>query len=130
MTQRDFYQVLGVTHDATATDIRAAFVRLVWYHHPDHAPTIGDLTKRLADVQEAYRCLSNPVTRARHDRALEDDERQHYARQRSIHRRLRRYDVRHPYSQPRLYRRFRWRSLLITLIGAAIVTRATLEFIG
>ncbi|MBC3941295.1 J domain-containing protein [Sphingomonas albertensis] len=130
MTQRDFYQVLGVVREATPADIRAAFVRLVRHHHPDHAPTVSDLTNRLADVQEAYRCLSDPDARERHDRALEDNERRHFARQRSVQRRLRRYDMRHPRLQPTSYRRFRWGPLLIALVSAAIVTRITLTFIG
>lgn len=143
MNQRDFYQVLGVTRDASSTDIRAAFVRLAKHHHPDHARRAGELPGRLQEVQQAYRCLSDDTARTAHDRALQESERLHFARQRSLQHRLRRYDGRYPHPQPqprlrprlqldpraRFWRKIRWRSLLIATASAVIVARA-LNLVG
>ncbi|MBE2992940.1 DnaJ domain-containing protein [Sphingomonas sp. CFBP 13603] len=144
MNQRDFYQVLGVTRDASSTDIRAAFVRLAKHHHPDHARRAGELPGRLQEVQQAYRCLSDDTARTAHDRALHESERLHFARQRSLQHRLRRYDGRHPHPQPRpqphqphlhldpharFWRKICWRLLLIATTSAVIVARA-LNLVG
>lgn len=130
MSRRDFYQVLGVTRTASSTDIRAAFVRLAKHHHPDHARNAGELPGRLQEVQQAYRCLSDDGARAAHDLALEESERLHFARQRSVQHRLRRYDGRHPHPQPRpqpdsrsRLRAIRWRSLLVATVSATILAR-------
>lgn len=138
MNHRDFYQVLGIARDSSPADIRAAFVRLAKHHHPDSARpeqphSAGDLPGRLHEVQQAYRCLSNATARAAHDQVLADNERLHLARQRNVERRLRRYDGRHPYPQPRppvrRYRWLHWRSLLVATVSVVIVVRA-LNLIG
>ncbi|KQS46305.1 MULTISPECIES: J domain-containing protein [unclassified Sphingomonas] len=127
MSQRDFYQVLGVARDASALDIRAAFVRLAKHHHPDHGQS-AHLPGRLHEVQQAYRCLSEPSTKARHDVALAESERLHIAHQRRIRSRLARYDGRHirrdsgPDPTPRLgaHRRIRWWAVGVLVVSAAI----------
>jgi DnaJ-class molecular chaperone len=137
MSRRDFYQALGVPRNASSTDIRIAFVRLAKHHHPDHARNAGELPGRLHEVQQAYRCLSDVDARAEHDRTLNECERLHVARQRSVQRRLQRYDKRHPHPHPRSQfdtptgrdRKNRWRSLLVVTAGVVIVVRA-LNLIG
>jgi len=131
MSRRDFYQVLGVPRDASSAAIRASFVRLAKHHHPDHAHGAGDLPGRLHEVQRAYRCLSDTEARMRHDHALQEDERLHFARQRRVQGRLSRYDGRHPHPQPRakadttLRRRLavRGRLLVIAVVGMIVVGR-------
>lgn len=63
----DPYAVLGVPRDATGTQIAQARNRLVLKYHPDvnRAP---DAAERFAEVQQAYRLLSDPVARAEFDR--------------------------------------------------------------
>src|SRR5207253_2233393 len=85
VSERNYYQVLGISRDASATEIRAAFVRLSKRHHPDLA---GHMPARLAEVRQAYRCLADAQTRAAHDRAIAEVERAHLARQARIQRRL------------------------------------------
>ncbi|SEN62691.1 DnaJ domain-containing protein [Sphingomonas gellani] len=126
MTERNFYQVLGVGRSASPDDIRAAYIRLVKRHHPD---VVGYLPSRLRDVQQAYRCLSNSETRETHDRALAQDERAHLARQRSIQRRLGRYDHRHPRPLPRT-RRWRWPKLAVAAAGIVLAIRLSLTLYG
>lgn len=127
MSQRNFYQILGVTRNASRADIRAAFVRLAKLHHPDHARNASELPNRLHEVQKAYRCLSAPHAREEHDRALREGERLHSARQRSVQRRLQWYDGRHPHPQPRPRQsrllNIRWRSLLVAIVSVIILAR-------
>lgn len=130
MTQRNFYQVLGVRSDASQADIRAAFVRLTKLHHPDSMGRTGDLPQRLQDVQAAYRCLSVAETRARHDAALAEVERAHTARTRAVQRRLGRYDRRHPHAQPRPRRSLlHRRAIVLVALGVAAVL-ASLRLVG
>jgi DnaJ-class molecular chaperone len=124
--QRDFYQVLGIARTATTSEIRAAFVRLARRHHPDAE---GDLPRRLPDIQAAYRCLRDPGARAEHDRMIERGEQVHAARQQMVQRRLHGYDRRHPRPLPRGYRRWPWRSFLLTA-GVAAVARLSLTLLG
>lgn len=131
MKQRDFYQVLGIAPAASQGEIRAAYIRLAKRHHPDVA---GELPSRLHDVQAAYRCLSDPETRAGHDRLIAETERAHAARQHTIQRRLHGYDRRHPRPLPRAapgsWRHWSWQSFLLTAAGAAVVARLSLTLLG
>jgi DnaJ domain len=64
----DPYRVLGVSRDATATDITRAYRRLARAAHPDTAPPGAGATARFRAVSEAYQVLSNPARRAEYDR--------------------------------------------------------------
>src|ERR687888_2465891 len=66
-TQRDYYEVLGVTRSADAGEIKRAFRRLARELHPDvsEAP---DAHERFREVVEAYEVLSKPETRELYDR--------------------------------------------------------------
>lgn len=68
---RDYYEVLGVSRDATADQIQQAFRTLARKYHPDvnKDPTAED---RFKDINEAYHVLSDPDTRKRYDRFGED----------------------------------------------------------
>ena len=121
VVERDFYQVLGVGRGAASEEIRAAYIRLVKRHHPD---MVGHLPARLHDVQQAYRCLSDPGARARHDQLIARGEHAHLARQRSVQRRLGRYDHRHRHAPPRARRR-RWTGLAAAATGIALVAWAS-----
>ena len=68
---RDYYEVLGVSRDATADQIQQAFRTLARKYHPDvnKDPAAED---RFKEVNEAYHVLSDPETRKRYDRFGED----------------------------------------------------------
>src|ERR1700694_3506427 len=68
---RDYYEVLGVSRDATADQIQQAFRTLARKYHPDvnRDPAAED---RFKEVNEAYHVLSDPDTRKRYDRFGED----------------------------------------------------------
>jgi len=67
----DYYEVLGVSRDATADQIQQAFRTLARKYHPDvnKDPAAED---RFKEVNEAYHVLSDPETRKRYDRFGED----------------------------------------------------------
>src|SRR5215203_2842504 len=59
------YDVLGVSSDATATQIKAAYRKLVKQYHPD-ATKVADSTM-VAMVNEAYELLSDPQQKLAYD---------------------------------------------------------------
>jgi curved DNA-binding protein CbpA len=60
----DYYLVLGITADASQTDIKDAYRRLAKEFHPDHYK--GN-HRPFQAIQEAYAVLSDPDRRRRHD---------------------------------------------------------------
>lgn len=80
---KDYYKVLGVSHDADERQIKSAYRKLTKLHHPDKAVKQG-LTKeaaekKMAQINEAYEILSDPELRARFDRG--DDPNSHEGQQ-------------------------------------------------
>ena len=66
-TKRDYYDVLGVGRNASNEDIRRAFRRLAFQHHPDRNRD-GGATEKFKEINEAYEILSDPAKRANYDR--------------------------------------------------------------
>jgi molecular chaperone DnaJ len=64
MAKRDYYEVLGVSKDASADEIKKAFRRAAVQHHPDKEG--GDEAK-FKEVNEAYEVLKDPSKRQRYD---------------------------------------------------------------
>jgi molecular chaperone DnaJ len=65
--RKDYYQVLGVTRDATADEIKRAFRKLAFDCHPDRNHHDG-AAERFKEINEAYQVLSDAEKRARYDR--------------------------------------------------------------
>ena len=62
---KNYYLILGVTADASAEDIKAAFRRRAMELHPDRS---GLASGPFQDAQEAYSVLTDPERRQRYDR--------------------------------------------------------------
>jgi molecular chaperone DnaJ len=67
-TKRDYYEVLGVSRDASADDIKKAFRKLAFQHHPDHNHDDDGAHDRFKELNEAYEVLSNQDKRTAYDR--------------------------------------------------------------
>lgn len=66
-TERDYYELLGVSRAAQETEIKRAFRRLARELHPDVSAE-PDAAERFREVVEAYEVLSKPETRELYDR--------------------------------------------------------------
>ena len=66
MAQRDLYDVLGVSRDATQDDIRKAYRRLAREHHPD-VNEDPEAERRFKEINLAYQTLSDPARRRQYD---------------------------------------------------------------
>lgn len=65
-TKRDYYEVLGVSKDASQDDIKKAYRALAKKYHPD-VSTDPNATEKFAEIQVAYDCLSDPEKRSNYD---------------------------------------------------------------
>lgn len=70
---RDYYAVLGVLRDATADEIRQAYLTAAQRLHPDKNKTAGE-TELFLEVQQAYEVLSNAKRRKAFDATLPKEE--------------------------------------------------------
>ncbi len=63
----DYYEILGVAHDATPEQIKKAYRKLAREHHPDVAGDDPAAEDRFKDVSRAYEVLGNPEKRRAYD---------------------------------------------------------------
>jgi len=65
--KRDYYEVLGVSRDASSEEIKRAFRKLAFQYHPDRNRD-GGAEEKFKEVNEAYEVLSDADKRAAYDR--------------------------------------------------------------
>lgn len=68
----DYYKVLGVSKNATADEIKAAYRKLARKHHPDLNPNDKEANKRFQQINEANEVLSDPEKRKKYDQYGKD----------------------------------------------------------
>ena len=68
MAKRDYYEVLGISKDATADEIKKAYRQKAIQFHPDRNPGDKDAEEKFKEAAEAYDVLSNEEKRQRYDR--------------------------------------------------------------
>jgi molecular chaperone DnaJ len=66
--KRDYYEVLGISRDASADDVKGAYRRLALKYHPDKNPGDKAAEERFKEAAEAYEVLSDAQKRAAYDR--------------------------------------------------------------
>jgi molecular chaperone DnaJ len=66
-TKRDYYEVLGISRDASEEDIKKAFRKLAFQYHPDHNSGDG-ASDKFKELNEAYQVLCDPDKRRTYDR--------------------------------------------------------------
>lgn len=65
--KRDYYDVLGVSKNASDADIKKAFRRLAMKHHPDRNPDNEEAEEKFKEAKEAHDVLSDRQKRAAYD---------------------------------------------------------------
>ena len=65
--KRDYYDVLGISKDASEDQIKQSFRSLARKYHPDKNPDNPDAESMFKEIQEAYAILSNPEERRKYD---------------------------------------------------------------
>ena len=85
MSQDDYYTALGVTPNASNREIKEAYRKLAFQHHPDRNrenPAAAETMKR---INEAYAVLSNPAKRREYDALRQHFGSSAYNRYRTAH---------------------------------------------
>ena len=70
-----FYEILGLSRDATSDQIREAYRRLAKQYHPDRFHRLSEVGKKYAEekmllLNEAFRVLSDAEERAKYDEEI------------------------------------------------------------
>lgn len=60
---RNYYDILGVSRNASRDEIKAAYRRLAKMYHPDTGSESEEVKERFQEIQEAYAVLSDPEKR-------------------------------------------------------------------
>ena len=70
MSERSYYDILGISRDASADEIERAFRQRARERHPDHNPGDPAATADMQRIVEAASTLRDPARRHEYDRAL------------------------------------------------------------
>ncbi len=68
MGKRDYYEVLGISKEATKEEIKKAYRKQALKYHPDKNPGDKKSEENFKEAAEAYEVLSNDEKKARYDR--------------------------------------------------------------
>ncbi len=75
--KRDYYEVLGVSRDASPQDIKQAWRKAAMKYHPDRNQDKADSEVKVKEAAEAYEVVSDPQKRQQYDRYGREGLRSH-----------------------------------------------------
>jgi molecular chaperone DnaJ len=67
LAKKDYYNVLGVSRQASPDELKKSFRKLAMKYHPDKNPGDKSAEERFKEVNEAYDILSDPKKKAMYD---------------------------------------------------------------
>jgi molecular chaperone DnaJ len=67
LSQRDFYELLGVDRDADGATLKSAYRKLAMKYHPDRNPGDEAAEAEFKEISQAYDILSDPHKRSAYD---------------------------------------------------------------
>lgn len=67
--EQNYYDILGVSQDASPSDIKKAYRKLVRQYHPDISKD-SEADKKTSEINQAYNTLKDPAKRAEYDEML------------------------------------------------------------
>ncbi len=65
--KKDYYEILGISRNATAAEIKKAYRKKAIQYHPDRNPGDAEAEAKFKEAAEAYEILSDPDKKARYD---------------------------------------------------------------
>lgn len=72
--KRDYYEVLGISRNASESEIKSAYRKLALKYHPDKNPDDPSAEEKFKEAAEAYEVLSNADKKAQYDRFGHDGQ--------------------------------------------------------